>query len=86
MKNPQLVIWVFSAPANFERRNVIRNTWGKSTLYLPINVVVVFSLGLTSNSKAQQQQLTNEQSQHNDLVQDAQFVDHYRNLTYKVRT
>ena len=81
--NPQLLMWIYSAPGNFPRREAIRKTWGQVNLFTPMKVVIVFSLAVTKDSNVQKMIIT-EQTQYGDLVQDASFIDAYENLTYKV--
>ena len=82
-QKPQLLIWIYSAPGNFARRKAVRETWGNSTLYLPKNIAIVFSLAVTSNRDIQLN-IAAEQKVFGDLIQDGSFIDAYRNLTYKV--
>ena len=80
---PQVLVWVYSAPGNFLRRKADRETWANSTLYLPMNVTFVFSLAVTHDMDIQQQ-ILQEYTIYGDLVQDGSFIDAYRNLSYKV--
>ena len=82
-QKPQLLIWIYSAPGNFARRKAVRETWGNSTLYLPKNIAIVFSLAVTTKSDIQLN-IAAEQKVFGDLIQDGSFIDAYRNLTYKV--
>ena len=82
-QNPHILIWVYSAIANHERRNAIRNTWGNTTLYLPLKISLIFSLARHETYR-QQQTILEEQARYGDLVQDSDFVDTYDNLVYKV--
>ena len=74
---PQVLVWVYSAPGNFLRRKAIRETWANSTLYLPMNVTFVFSLAVTNDPDIQQQ-ILQEHTNFGDLVQDGSFVDAYK--------
>ena len=80
---PQVLVWVYSAPGNFLRRKADRETWANSTLYLPMNVTFVFSLAVTHDMDIQQQ-ILQEYTIYGDLVQDGSFDDAYKNLSYKV--
>lgn len=76
-KKPLVVTIVHSAPDNFRKRRVIRDTWGRSD---PRNLLV-FLLG-AANSSNLQEKLELESNIHGDLVQ-GNFEDAYRNMTYK---
>ena len=82
-KRPDLLIWVYSAPGNFEKRDAIRQSWGNVDLYSPMTVTIVFSVAVTFNSDIQTM-INSEQTKFGNMIQDAGFVDAYRNLTYKV--
>ncbi|XP_018576170.1 beta-1,3-galactosyltransferase 5 [Anoplophora glabripennis] len=74
---PLLLILVHSAPKNFAKRIVIRETWGKSEE----NVKILFLLGTTDDIKIEKT-LQQENYAHNDLLR-GNFLDSYKNLTYK---
>jgi len=83
--NLDLLIIVKSAPNNFKKRNIIRHTWGNQThlrdnFVIPHNLStrVVFICGKSDREK----NLEEESDLHKDLII-ANFVDVYRNLTYK---
>lgn len=76
-----MVIFVHSAPANFEKRRAIRETWGRESNLVDSEVRLVFLVGTVSNDSLQES-LEVENREHSDLVQ-GNFVDTYRNLTYK---
>lgn len=76
-----LLIIVCSAPANFQNRNIIRNTWGSDRTVANKTVQVYFLVGEVYNSTLQQD-LVEESAIYNDIVQD-HFVDSYNNLTLK---
>lgn len=67
---------ISSAPDNFQKRQAIRNTWGKPTDYLKH----VFLLGQTRENL--HERILGEHQQYGDLVQ-GNFIDAYKNLTYK---
>lgn len=73
----QIVIIVHSAPENFDKRTVIRETWG--TKY--DRSLLVFLLGAV-NSSSLQEKLDAESKTHEDILQ-GNFIDAYRNMTYK---
>ncbi|GBM28259.1 Beta-1,3-galactosyltransferase 1 [Araneus ventricosus] len=76
-----LVVFVHSAPTNFHKRQVIRNTWGHEGNLAHDPMRIVFLLG-TVNETRVQQQIDEENALYHDVVQ-GNFVDSYRNLTYK---
>ncbi|XP_053618661.1 beta-1,3-galactosyltransferase 5-like, partial [Plodia interpunctella] len=72
-----LLLIVSSKPTNFANRMVIRHTWGVSL----DSMKLVFLLGETVNSTTSQE-ITRESRLYDDIVQ-GNFVDAYRNMTYK---
>ncbi|KAH7971140.1 hypothetical protein HPB49_019497 [Dermacentor silvarum] len=74
-----VLIGVISSTHNFEARAAIRDTWGGTALKMGFDVV--FLLGKTSDQEMQRKILS-EHSLYGDIVQ-GDFVDSYRNLTYK---
>lgn len=70
-----LLILVHSAPVNLQKRNAIRETWGQQS----ISVITLFLVGISSHYK---KELIEENSMYKDLIQ-GNFVDVYRNITYK---
>ena len=76
-----LVIFVMSAPANKERRLVIRKTWA---LNLPKTVKVLFVLGIKYLPYGNKTMLTEERKLNQDLIVLPNLVDSYKQLTMKV--
>lgn len=74
---PMIVIMVHSAPDNFNKRKVIRETWGRED---PL-ALLIFFLG-SVNSTNLQEKIELESKVHDDVVQ-GNFEDAYRNMTYK---
>ena len=72
-----LMIIISSNPNNRENRMVIRNTWGRNH----DSIKVVFMVGEPENVTAAQL-VKNESAKFGDIVQ-GNFVDVYRNMTYK---
>lgn len=71
----QLVVaLVHTAPSNHANRQTIRDTWGKM-------IPTIFFLGLP-DSNVTQNHIILENQVYNDIVQ-GDFIDCYRNLTYK---
>jgi Galactosyltransferase len=76
-EKPVVVVLVHSAPNNFHKRNVIRETWGTKDS----RALLLFLIGAV-NSTNLQDKLDIENNVHDDVVQ-GNFQDAYRNLTYK---
>ncbi|XP_041347569.1 beta-1,3-galactosyltransferase 5-like isoform X2 [Gigantopelta aegis] len=76
-----IITYVHSAPDHFEKRDAIRQTWGKMKYYLNKRVEVVFIMGQVANAGVMTS-VRNESVIHGDVVQE-DFVDSYHNLTYK---
>uniref|UniRef100_A0A6P7GZT9 Hexosyltransferase n=1 Tax=Diabrotica virgifera virgifera TaxID=50390 RepID=A0A6P7GZT9_DIAVI len=72
-----VLIVVHSAPSNFKKRQTIRDTWGQ----VEETKQIVFMIGDPS-SPEQQKKLEEENTLFGDIVQ-GNFIDNYRNLTYK---
>ncbi|XP_049881517.1 beta-1,3-galactosyltransferase 5-like [Pectinophora gossypiella] len=72
-----LVVIVASKPNNFDKRTIIRETWGRST----DSTKVVFLLGDPGNLTLARK-IDNESLTYGDIVQ-GNFIDAYRNMTYK---
>lgn len=70
-----LLMLVHSAPENFVKRNVVRETWGQQSS----NVALLFFVG---SSDEYQTMLEEENRKYKDLIQ-GNFLDAYRNMTYK---
>lgn len=76
-----LLVYIHSHPDNFERRQIVRETWGNVTWYKKSVVLRVFVMGQTENT-AHKHLLKMESLHYNDIIQE-DFLDTYRNLTYK---
>lgn len=76
-KPPLVVILVHSAPNNHKKRETIRETWGQNNPHS----ILLFMLG-SVNSTTLESDLNMENQLHGDLVQ-GNFIDSYRNMTYK---
>ncbi|CAN7994639.1 unnamed protein product [Ixodes pacificus] len=75
-----LVVFVHSAPAHWDRRRAIRETWGNASV-LRAKMALVFMVGRPDDAR-ELETLALEGSIHSDLVM-GNFADSYRNLTYK---
>ncbi|KAL3880014.1 hypothetical protein ACJMK2_032286 [Sinanodonta woodiana] len=76
-----LTIYVHSSPENNVRRRNVRETWGENQILKMNNVSLVFTMGYTSNpniSKIVEEEIRT----YRDIIR-ANFIDSYRNLTYK---
>ncbi|KAK7101484.1 beta-1,3-galactosyltransferase 5-like [Littorina saxatilis] len=76
-----LLVYVHSAPANLKKRQSIRETWGSRSSLREHNASLVFILGSVPDPKLLQLLLM-ENERYGDIVQE-DFLDSYRNLTYK---
>lgn len=79
----QLIIFVHSKLDHFESRNEIRSTWGSIERQASLRYRLVFLIGLQVNeNRTIEQQIAVEHQFNDDLVR-GNFMDTYRNLTYK---
>ena len=76
-----LLIAAYTAPADWQRRQVIRQTWGNSTFLSSMASILVFPLGRTLDSDIAAR-VQHESKTYKDIIQ-GDFVDSYRNLSYK---
>lgn len=76
-KQPFILILIHSAPKNWQKRNVIRETWGGEDP----RARVLFLLGAVTETGLQRK-LEQENNLFQDMVQ-GNFHDAYRNMTYK---
>ncbi|KAH8255709.1 hypothetical protein KR038_009060 [Drosophila bunnanda] len=77
----QGLILIHTAPNNFEKRSVIRETWGGFNSVQDSPLRLIFALGAVQND-SMQTSLIEEQSLFGDLLQ-GNFIDTYVNITYK---
>lgn len=75
------VVLVESDIVNFEKRQLIRDTWGLSVLQQVANYRVIFLVGMTTSEEVQSK-LDFEQHMYEDMVQIA-IYEGFQNLTYK---
>ena len=76
------VAFVIIAPESFERRNVIRTTWGDNLL-APDDFKVIFTVGLSKNSTVNEM-IVKEFKLYQDIIQINNFYDSYFNMTTKI--
>lgn len=78
-----IVFLVLTDPSHTEIRQIIRSTWGSVKLYNGAKLRHVFLVGQRFNEgKEIQQKLREESDKYHDIAQ-GNFVDSYKNLTYK---
>ncbi len=75
----RLLVIVYSAPDNYERRRVIRKTWGQDFKALP-GVRMLYIMG--QSPAGLESQIDAEITRYNDIIQE-DFVDTFVNLTIK---
>lgn len=84
-----LLLFVKTAPENYDRRSKIRNTWGNEKYVrsqLNANIKTLFALGTPSNPLTReelQRGLVLEDQRYNDIIQQ-DFADSFYNLTLKL--
>ncbi|GAB6024088.1 hypothetical protein CHUAL_008802 [Chamberlinius hualienensis] len=76
-----VLIFVESNVDNFERRQIIRETWGLQMIQRSYNVKLVFMLGASSSNKTQDE-VNKEFYIYGDVVQE-DFKEHFKHLTLK---
>ena len=74
-----LLVYVHSAPGNFKRRLSLRETWARRSMFRDMRLV--FMMGTVSDAKINEHLLL-ENGLYKDIVSE-DFVDSYKNLTYK---
>ncbi|CAC5410966.1 unnamed protein product [Mytilus coruscus] len=77
-----LLVFVHVASHKFLRRHLIRSTYGSISEFENQHIEYIFVLGQTSNITVQRE-INDESRKYKDIVQ-GNFVDSYRNLTYKL--
>lgn len=76
-EEPLVLFLVHSSSDHFEKRQLIRDTWGKSSENVKIAFLIGHSLAAVTN-----EMLKVESFQHKDIIQ-GDFIDTYTNITYK---
>ncbi|XP_043946564.1 N-acetyllactosaminide beta-1,3-N-acetylglucosaminyltransferase 3-like [Protopterus annectens] len=80
-----LFLMIKSSPNHYERREVIRKTWGQERIYSGMQIRRLFILGVSSNEnerKKLKQLIRTEYQQYGDIIQ-WNFYDTFFNLTLK---
>ena len=85
--NRSIFIAVISAPSNFDKRNIIRQTWRKHVPIVEAQGLMgmsgfAFILGLPDNNEIQKK--INEENKINGDIIQIEIPDYYRNLSLKV--
>nr|XP_047908399.1 N-acetyllactosaminide beta-1,3-N-acetylglucosaminyltransferase 3 [Anser cygnoides] len=83
--NISLLLAIKSSPANYERREVIRKTWGQQRTFEGAQIRRVFLIGVSPNARDARKLswlLHLEQREHRDVLQ-WDFSDTFFNLTLK---
>ncbi|XP_036059928.1 lactosylceramide 1,3-N-acetyl-beta-D-glucosaminyltransferase [Onychomys torridus] len=83
-----LLLFIKTAPANYDRRSTIRKTWGSENYVqsqLNANIKILFALGTPAPPKGEelQKRLIWEAQVYKDIIQQ-DFVDSFYNLTLKL--
>lgn len=78
---PDIITFIHSATKHYERRMLVRNTWGRYTVIRRFVLSHVFMVART-NDATMQKKIDKENETYGDIVQ-GQFMDSYKNLTYK---
>ncbi|XP_040607042.1 lactosylceramide 1,3-N-acetyl-beta-D-glucosaminyltransferase isoform X2 [Mesocricetus auratus] len=83
-----LLLFIKTAPANYDRRSAIRKTWGNENYVqsqLNANIKILFALGTPAPPKGEelQKKLNWEDEVYKDIIQQ-DFVDSFYNLTLKL--
>ncbi|XP_033745399.1 beta-1,3-galactosyltransferase 1-like [Pecten maximus] len=79
--NVYLIIYVHTAPPNFHKRQMLRQTWGQKSILHQYRSKMVFVMGAVADRRVMEK-VKMEHAHYGDVVQ-KDFVDSYRNLTYK---
>ncbi|KAK8753513.1 hypothetical protein OTU49_000015 [Cherax quadricarinatus] len=77
----EIISYVHSSPAMKQNRQLIRNTWGNLRYYQYIRMRVIFVFG-AAKSADEQKKISEESDTYRDIIQ-LDFVDSYKNLSYK---
>ena len=84
LTNESAIIFIYTSIANMEGRNIIRNTYANATLLSELNMRHIFVIGKFKDGENEKlwQMIMAEQKIYKDIVI-GDFVDTYRNLSYK---
>lgn len=76
-----LLIYIHSSPGNVRRRQMLRQTWCDPVILNRFQAKVVFVMGAVGSEKTMNN-IRMESEMYGDILQE-DYVDSYRNLTYK---
>lgn len=76
-------VFVVIGPSYFERRDVIRATWGNVSLYDTNDFKLVFSLGMSKDDEVNKR-IEKESRLYKDILQIKSFNDSYQIMTTKI--
>ena len=77
------LVFVVMGPSYFERRNIIRATWGNVTLYDSNDFKLIFSLGMSADNEINKK-IEQESLLYKDILQMKSFNDSYHIMTTKI--
>ena len=80
-KGIRFLIYIHSAPINFRKRQLVRQTWGAKAILQQYSMRIVFVMGTVAESQTLDA-VSMESDRYGDIVME-DFFDSYRNLTYK---
>lgn len=80
--HPYMIAFVNLAPHYFDKRMVIRETWGNNDMS-PLNFKKFFIIGM-SNDTAVNAKILDEYNIYHDILQLNNYIDSYFTMTYKV--
>lgn len=84
--SPYIIAYVHSAPSHFVQRQAIRSTWANPKYFKQFGITTFFQLGHPNATESADEKVTkridNESRIYGDLIM-ADFVEAYRNLTFK---
>ena len=80
-KSILFIAFVILAPHHFDKRDLIRQTWGNRTLSPDFKLI--FTIGMSTN-KTVNKNIEDEFNLHKDILQINNFIDSYFNMTTKI--
>jgi hypothetical protein len=75
------IAFVIIAPQHFEKRDIIRSTWGNKSI--SDDFKILFTIGMSKNETINRQ-IEEEHNINQDILQIDNFIDNYFNLTTKI--
>ena len=80
-KSLLFIVFVILAPHHFDKRNLVRETWGNKSLSSDFKLI--FTIGMSTEHTVNQK-IADEFVLHNDILQLTNFNDSYFNMTTKI--